>query len=359
MSARNLRVAEDIGAEIISPLVSESRITLPANATQSCFSNDGSICAVALGDGSVALVDPFAETDEAPPTVDLHRIAAVAIRPLGDGFVSAGQDGRVVAFFGADRESATEICAFPDRWIENLAVHEVTGRVAVAAGDEVAVFDRQGALLARFPKTPGTVSCVAVDNTGNRIAASHYNGVTIFNLETGASDLTLDWKGSHIGVSWSPNGRFLVTATQEKELHIWDLVTMQDFRMGGYPRKIHQMSWTADSEIMGCSGADVITAWSFADAGPGRRPPVEIGFVFGGNVTAVAAHPSRSLFAGGFSSGNVLVGATRKGEAIVARGHTGTPVTTLAWSPDGKRFAAADGAGLLSLFTVPDELGVS
>ncbi len=261
-------------------------------------------------------------------------------------------------FSSEDGGDQREICAFSDRWVESLAVHRATGRIAVAAGTDVSVFDRDGAALARFPSASGTISGVAFDRTGNRIAASHYDGASVFNLETAGSDLTLDWKGSHIGVSWSPKGRYLVTATQEKELHIWDLVTMKDFRMGGYPRKIHHMAWTADGEVMGCSGADVITAWSFAGAGPGRRPPVEIGFVFGGTVTAVAAHPKKAWIAGGFSTGNVLIGATRKGEAIVARAQTGSAVTTLAFSPTGKHLAAADGAGRLSLFTIPDDLGV-
>lgn len=356
MSAQNLTFAEDIGAETISPLVRERRIDLPANATDCCFSRDGTLCAVAMGDGSVALIDPRDEQG-ALRLLALHRIAAVAVRPFGAGFVSAGQDGRVVLF--ADAEAAPrETCTFADRWIESLAVHQDAGRIAVAVGNAVSVFDQNGKALGRFPEVTGTVSGVAFDAGGNRVAASHYNGVTVFNLATGAADLILEWKGAHIGVSWSPNGRFLVTATQEKELHVWDLVTMQDFRMGGYPRKIHQMSWSADSEVMGCSGADVITAWSFAGAGPGRRPPVEIGFVFGGTVTAVAAHPTQPLFAGGFSSGNVLIGATRKGEAIVARARTGTAVTSLGWSSDGCCLAAADGVGRLSLFQLPGNLGV-
>ena len=57
---------------------------------------------------------------------------------------------------------------------------------------------------------------------------------------------SLAWKGAHIGVAWSPCGRYVVSALQEKELHGWDLVTMQDFRMGGYPRKTQAMAWTAD-----------------------------------------------------------------------------------------------------------------
>lgn len=358
MSTDYLVSAEEIGAETVSPLVSVRHVALPANVTECCFSRDGTLCAAAMGDGAIALVDLHDTESTAPALQDLHRVAAVAIKPLDDGFVSAGQDGRAV-LFGAAGASPTEICDLGDHWIESLAVHQDTGHIAVAAGNQVSVFDRHANTLARFPEAPGTISDVAFDASGSRVAASHYNGATVFNLKSGASEMALEWQGAHIGVSWSPNGRYLVTATQEKELHIWDLVTLQDFRMGGYPRKIHQMSWTCDGDVMGCSGADVITAWSFAGAGPGRRPPVEIGFVFGGTVTSVCAHPTGPLFAGGYSSGNVLIGATRKGEAVMARARTGTPVTSLGWSPDGSCLAAADGAGRLSLFTVPNNLEIT
>ena len=118
------------------------------------------------------------------------------------------------------------------------------------------------------------------------------------------------------------------------------------------------MAWTADGTMLACSGADVVTAWSFAGSGPAGRPPIEIGFVFGATVTTVAAHPMRNLVAGGFSSGDVLIGATGKGEALVAQARSGTPITALAWSPDGQMLLAADRAGNATAFVVPDDLPV-
>ncbi|NJM34638.1 MAG: hypothetical protein HC850_07930 [Rhodomicrobium sp.] len=72
-----MSLAEDIGFEVTSPLVSERRVTLPANATDCCFSHDSELCAVALGDGSVALVAATGETQDSPRIVALHEVAAV------------------------------------------------------------------------------------------------------------------------------------------------------------------------------------------------------------------------------------------------------------------------------------------
>ena len=96
----------------------------------------------------------------------------------------------------------------------------------------------------------------------------------------------------------------------------------------------------ATDSFLICTGADVITAWSFADAGPAGKPPVEIGYVYDGTVTAVAANPVRTLVAGGYSTGSLLVGGVTKGEALMARASQGDAVTALAWTPDGGRLIA-------------------
>ena len=36
-----------------------------------------------------------------------------------------------------------------------------------------------------------------------------------------------DWKGSHLDVTFSPDGRFLVTSMQENALHGWKLADKQ------------------------------------------------------------------------------------------------------------------------------------
>jgi WD40 repeat protein len=354
----------DVGAEVTSPLVSSAQLSLGANATACAFSHDGSVCAVALGDGTISLIEGF---DEAAAGGDgsglratnlpLHRVAAVAVRRIREAFVSVGQDGRAM-IVPARAERATRVLwQARDHWIEALTVHEDAGLIGLAAGKRVAVVAADGTMVCEA-ELAQTVSGLAFDALAKRIAASHYNGVSVIEIDTGSVGISLAWRGSHVGVSWSPCGRYIVTATQEKELHTWDLVTMGDFRIGGYPRKTHHMAWTRDGTILACSGADVITTWSFAGAGPGGRPPLEIGFVFGGIVTTVASHPSVSLVAGGFTTGNVLVGATGKGEALVAQGRTGAAISGLAWSPCGKRLAAADARGRVNLFSLPSDLGV-
>jgi len=407
MSAPALNMLGSIGAEAVSPLVTTRSLALGANATDLAVggSPEAPVIAVTLGDGCVVLASVTVATGGLPglsaqkqvsltsARLSAHRVAAVAVSRFGDGFVTAGQDGRVAKLSpatgnpdtgtdpetGKDPDIGTDIgsgagtgsgtgaaAAWLEQelfdadgdWIEVLEADETNGRIAIAHGRTVVVADAAGAThITATMET--TVTGVSFIGDGRRIAVSHYNGVTLVSLTDASDRSELIWKGAHIGVTTSPDGRYVVTATQEKELHVWDLVTLQDYRMGGYPRKTRSFDWMVSGDILCCSGADVVTAWSFAGAGPGRKPPLEVGFVFGGTVSAVATHPTRPYVAAGFSCGNVQIGAVQKGEAIAAKSRTNATVSALDWSPCGAWLASADVAGALTVYAVPSELGVT
>ncbi|GAB4521232.1 MAG: WD40 repeat domain-containing protein [Roseibium sp.] len=356
-----LQTSQSAGAEVVSPLIDVTTLAFAANVTDCKVLSGGGTAAIAFGDGSLALIDLAGlETDPAAATrsLALHRVACTALAPLGQGVVSAGQDGRVVVVDGADAVDGRQIFSTDGAWIEALTVHEAAGLVALAVGTGVHVL-KPGGTEVCSADFGSTVTGLCFDREGKRLAASHYGGVSVIATDTGSVDLRLAWKGAHIGLTWSPDDRFIVTATQEKELHIWDLATMEDFRIGGYPRKIHELDWMADGLTMACSGADAITAWPFNAGSPAGRVPVEIGFAFGATVTAVAANPARPLVAGGFSSGNLLIGAARKGEAVVAAKRTGRPVTALGWSETGDLLVAGDAGGTVAVCRLPDDLGIT
>lgn len=351
------RIADgDFGAVQTSPLINATTTSIACNVNALVIAGDGSVIAAALGDGQIELIKIGEGTLAPPKTVHRHAGAATFIERAGAGFVSGAQDGRIV--FGLATGESKPLYDFGGRWVDALAVHEKRGLVAAAAAETVVVVDFNGELLFSRSNYPSSVSGLAFDRAGARLAASHYDGVTVSEIVKPDDDLSLYWKGSHIGLTWSPDDRFITSTTQERELHVWDLVTMQDFRMGGYPRKVLQMDWLEKGPVLACSGADVVTAWPFDGAGPGRRPPFEIGYVFDGTITSVSAHPVGDYVAGGFSTGSVMIGGVTKGEALVAQPAMGSPVTSLSWSSDGANLAAATAHGDISLFHLSDDFDV-
>jgi len=143
MRAQPKRPMLDTGVEVVSPLVETLEIELPANATSAAFSDDGTTCAVAMGDGGLALLDVscldvFAAAVRPTPAdieakfVQLHSVATVGVRAIKDEFISIGQDGRAVIFEAGAPERANLLYSFPNAWIQDVAVSESSGLIALA-----------------------------------------------------------------------------------------------------------------------------------------------------------------------------------------------------------------------------------
>ncbi len=224
--------------------------------------------------------------------------------------------------------------------------------MACAVGKAVHVFGAAGKLK-ELPH-PSTVTGIAFDAKGKRVAASHYNGCTLWFVGAKVdSPRTLEWKGSHVGVVLHPATEAVVTAMQENALHGWRLADGQHMRMSGYPAKTESMSFSRTGKWLATSGAESIVMWPFFGGGPMGKAPTEL--AGGDNVTCtrVAFHPQQDLVAAGFSDGLVVV-ADVASERILPIASPGAapgrgPVSALAWSPDGARLAFGTETGFAAL----------
>jgi WD40 repeat protein len=289
----------------------------------------------------------FVEPEDEPRRVAVHDGAILASAADKQRIVSGGDDGKVVA---TNAKGETEVIATDPkhRWIDHVALGPERA-VAWSAGKTAFV---QGKDTREF-EASSTVGGLAFLPKGFRLALAHYNGATLwFPNAKEATPESLEWKGSHLGATISPDGRFLVTTMQEPMLHGWRLVDRKHMRMSGYASRVTSLSWTADGDWLATSGAPQLILWPLQgkDGPMGKEPRVLASAEH--RVEVVACHPKDPIVAVGYADGMVLFTRIQDGAEILVRKPGNAPVSALAWSADGRflSFGTEDGeAGMLDL----------
>ena len=293
----------------------------------------------------------------APPEgvkrVPIHGGAILASAADGSRIVTGGDDGKLVA---TNREGEHEVLATDDkkRWVDQVALGP-DGAVAFAAGKVAHVIakGRTGKGELRDLEVPSTVAGLCFFPKGFRLAIAHYNGATLwFPNATGAKPDVLDWKGSHLGVTVSPDGKFLVTTMQEQTLHGWRIVDAKHMRMSGYSARVRSLSWTHDGGALATSGSEQLILWPFEgkDGPMGKQPTLLAQSP--ARCSVVACHPRQPVAAAGFADGSVLLVRLDDGALILAREADGEPVSALGWSAEGQVLAMGTENGSASVLTL-------
>jgi WD40 repeat protein len=284
--------------------------------------------------------------DNGEKVTQAHEGLLTCIRdPFSVSLLTGGEDGKVMRI-GADG-SVKLIAEAPRKWISVVAGGP-QGAVAYGVGKTSHVVLTDG--TAKEFAEERTVEALAFAPKGLRIAAARYNGVSLHWVNTTAPAADLDWKGAHTGVTFSPDGRFIVTQMQENALHGWKLDgkagEARHMRMTGYPAKVKSLSWSAKGKWLASSGAPAAIVWPFsAKDGPMGKAPLELGTRANIMVTCVAFHPVEEVLAIGFIDGMILGVRIADGkEALLRRPGKGA-ITAMSWSGNGKLVAFGSEAG--------------
>ncbi|MGE0222480.1 MAG: WD40 repeat domain-containing protein [Acetobacteraceae bacterium] len=324
--------------------------TLDAFVVAARFSRDSRSVAFALGDGTLRTVDLADPSDWR--STEVHDGAALSLAPdvTPGGFISGGDDGKLRRI-NADG-TVTDLASYGMKWVEQVASHALDkgkGLIAASVGKLVHLFDHAGQKLKEFTH-PSTVTGIAFDAKGKRVASSHYNGATIWFVASKSDNpRRLEWKGSHTGIAFHPEGEAVVTAMQENALHGWRLSDGQHMRMSGYPSKTQSLSFTRGGKWLASSGADSMVLWPFFGGGPMGKAPLELAGGDGVLCQQVACHPQQDLIAGGFADGLVVIADSTSSRILPVAPPEHGPVTTLAWSPNGIWLAIGTESGFAAV----------
>ena len=297
-----------------------------------------------LGEESLLLVGD----DGTEQRAEAHAGGILASAADTKRVVTGGDDGKVVAT-STDGETSTLASDAKHRWIDHVALGP-DGAVAWSAGKTA--FVRTGKGGERSIEMPSTPGALAFLPKGLRLAVAHYNGVSLWFPNAKSEPERLEWKGSHLGMTISPDRRFLVTAMQEPTLHGWRLADSHHMRMSGYSMRVRSLDWTADGKWLASSGADQLILWPFAskDGPMGKQPrmlaPSQA------RVNVVACHPKQAIAAVGYADGMLLLVRLDDGAEILVRRPGASPISALGWEASGAKlaFGTEDGdAGILVL----------
>lgn len=312
-----------------------------AYVTAAAFTAEG--WAFALGDGTVRF--------EEGASIAAHdgAVLCACVHPSGEGLVTGGDDGRVV---WSRPGGAVEIARVQGRWIDAIDASAASGLIAFAVGRELHVRDVADAAFARVFAHERSVAAVAFDPKGRRIATATYGGAALWYARIADQKPSfLKWAGSHIGLAYSPDGKFLVSSMQDAQLHGWRLSDGKDMRMGGYDAKVKSLAFLARGAAMATSGSQGAVVWPFSGPnGPMGKEAAQIGYDEKALTVLVAAAPDRPVIAAGLDDGRVWATNPTTSNLTYLKAEKGPVISALALS--GDRVAWGDeegGAGVASI----------
>lgn len=290
---------------------------------------------------------------------DAHEkgLHALCWQPGALLLASCGQDA-TVRLWKISRESKLllsdewTINTGRNTWVEHLQWRPDGRQLAVASGCRVFLFSPEGMSqgCCEFPES--TVSAISWHPEGTQLAVSGYGGVRLFNvLYLDSKPRKLDWKGSLLSLSWSPDARIIVAGCQDNSLHFWRLPEGRDAMMSGFPYKPVQLCWSQDARWLTSGGCAELVLWPFDRKGPEGRAPIYIEW-HEKPISALATAAGSRWFASGCRGGEVAAWRQLSDTSPAARMKLPNRVECLAWSPvkNGRSLAAASRDGELGIW---------
>ncbi len=299
----------------------------------------GDAVAVGFGDGSIRFFRP----GQKPSVQQSHLGVILCMAAYQDVLVTGGDDGRCLKI--TPNGIMQELADFDTKWVDCVAATQ--GLVACSSGKNVQLWSARQSKPINFVHS-STVGGLSFDVRGQRLAVAHYGGVTVWErTKRKWKSSTFAWKGFHGAVTFSPDGKYLVSAMQENAVHGWRIRDKANLAMSGYPAKVKSFAWAGDTPFLVTSGADEAICWPFdGKNGPMERSPLCVAHNRKQIATCVLALQNEDAVFAGFRDGSVLLAKLDETvDPIAIRGSSGAEITAMALSPSKSHLAIGDAKG--------------
>ena len=340
------------------------------------FSADSKKLATAGGDKKVMLWD-VATRERLGPALEGHanRVDGLAFSDDGKVLASASED-RTVIVWDVDGGRLLSRLEAHQRPVSGVAFSR-QGRVLASASvdSKLILWDldagsgperllaEPGPLLGRAHRQPAPVWGLAFSADGKTLASASQDGkLGLWDVAGGkplqplpghCEVVNAQERCSKVNaVAFSPKGRLLASASDDKMVLLWDAHTRKALaRLEGHDDNVLGVAFSPDGTRLASASRDgTVILWD-AVTHQRRAPPLDAGHK---EAWAVAFHPDGRTLAVAHEDGAVVLWDVAHGRNSVKlratlKGHD-KRVLSLAYSPDGQRLATASADGRVALW---------
>jgi len=310
------------------------------------WSPDGAYLAGMPSVGRIAVHD--AETGNPVALLPGHAggNGGITWHPARNTLATYGQDS-TIRIYEAPFVSPTREILLAKGWADRIAWNLDGSLLAATVGRSLFILDgATGEIRQTFSEHKSTICDISWNPKRLReIASVCDGGARMWRVNEGKAIGEFDWGGASLIVSWSPNGRWVVTGDQTPSVHLYETNEGTPLYIQGYETKVKSLAWQTDSTWLATGGGRMITIWPCTGKkGPRNATPKQfLGHLK--DVHALDFLPGQPVLASGGRDGLVLLWLADAGgdPSLIAR--RSAEVTSVRWSPDriSLAFGTADG----------------
>lgn len=311
----------------------------------SALSGDGTTLAVTHFDGALRVYDVKVATETQTLKSHARSLTAVAVSSDGKTLVSAGEDRTVRLYSARDPSSESTTLRGPRSAILSLAV--------APAGDTIAAASAEGSVWL-WPTLVGKRDVVLRGHTqwsyrltqlpNRRVLSSGTDGLRLWDLETGRLLRAFGTRHGSFALGATADGKRCLTGeyAQNGIVHLYDLDTgaeVKSFR--GHTGYVWvTLFLPGETTILTGATDGKLLVWDVATGEKLRE------FEATGDISRCGAvSPNGRWLATGDArktgkGGTIRIWDLKEGKSLRSFGEYPSEVTSVAWSPDGKRLLA-------------------